>query len=169
MKRIAVIFLMCCVVPFLFIGCARQNQTQDQGSPVVGFGNPWSEWNSIEEAELATGFSFGLPNVIGDCCAAEFRTMNNEMIEIIYKDQDEGYEVCIRKQKGEGQDISGDYNEYEICSEKEYYGGSIAVYSNSGNDAMKVIIGYRGYSWSIVTTDGLSSDSLEDFLSSISK
>ena len=129
-------------------------------------GNPWTEWDSIEEAELATGFSFGLPTIIADSYkAAEIRTMNNELIEVIYRD--DNFEVCVRKQKGEGQDVSGDYNEYETSNETNYNGGIITNYHNSSNNASKQIISYKGFSWSLVAPNGFWGDSNYDFVSKI--
>ena len=120
---------------------------------MVAIGNPWSDWDSIEEAEAAVGFSFALPEVIADTYVAEvFRTMNDELIEVVYRD--EGFEVCVRKRKGEGQDISGDYNVYEICEETDYYGAVIMNYLNSVDPAAKQIISYHGYSWSLVAPNG---------------
>ena len=159
------IILLCFAVPFLIIGCETQKESQ-----MVQIGNPWSEWNSIGEAEAATRFSFGLPNSIADCyTASEFRTMNNEMIEVIYTDPDGKSEVCVRKQKGEGQDISGDYNEYQGCSEKNYHGGNVTVYNNSLNSSVKVLVSYQGYSWSLVAPNGFLGESDQDFLNLLCK
>ena len=105
MKKLIIFLLAFLILPVLLIGCGKQ-QPQAQTTFI---GNPWSDWTSMEEAENAAGFSFGLPEVIADgYTAAAFRTMNNQLIEIIYRDGDS--EIRVRKQAGEGQDISGDYN-----------------------------------------------------------
>ena len=135
---------------------------------MVAIGNPWSDWDSIEEAEAAVGFSFALPEVIADTYVAEvFRTMNDELIEVVYRD--EGFEVCVRKRKGEGQDISGDYNVYEICEETDYYGAVIMNYLNSVDPAAKQIISYHGYSWSLVAPNGYGVDLEREVLNWILK
>jgi hypothetical protein len=101
MKKIALIILCCFVISAIFVGCGNQAAEQEQISQNVAIGNPWSDWASMEEAEAAAGFSFDLPEVIaGSYTAASFRTLNNELIEIIYRDSD--YEICVRKQRVKG-------------------------------------------------------------------
>ena len=168
MKKIALIMLWGFVISAIFVGCGNQTAEQEQISQNVAIGNPWSDWASMEEAEAAAGFSFDLPEVIaGSYTAASFRTLNNELIEIIYRDLD--YEICVRKQKGEGQDISGDYNQYDTCTEETFDGGTIFHYYNSSNNAVKQLISYKGYSWSLVAPNGYGEDSGWDFMSEISK
>lgn len=166
MKKITFIVLWCFVISTIFAGCGNQAAEQDQISQNVAIGNPWSDWASMEEAEAAAGFSFDLPEVIaGSYIASSFRTLNNELIEIIYRDSD--YEICVRKQKGEGQDISGDYNQYDTCTEETFDGGTISHYYNSNNDAVKQLISYKGYSWSLVAPNGYGVDSNWELVSEI--
>lgn len=166
MKKNALIILLCCIVSAIFAGCGNQTVEQEQISQTTAIGNPWSDWDSIGEAESVVGFSFGLPEVIADSYnAVSIRTLNNELIEVVYCD--ESFEVCVRKQKGEGQDISGDYNEYETCTETNHNGGTITNYHNSDNNAVKQLISYKGYSWSLVAPNGYWGDSNWDFVSKI--
>ena len=131
--------------------------------------NPWSDWSSIEEAESVTGFSFGLPEVIIENYQADtIRTLKNELIEVVYRNAD--FEVCVRKQQGEGQDISGDYNHYETCTETSDKSGAMIIsHQNSSSSAMKQLISYDGYSWSLVASNGFWEDSNGDFLNIILK
>ena len=166
MKRNASILLLCFMISVIFTSCGNQTVTQEQTSQKTAIGNPWSDWDSIEEAESVIGFSFGLPEMIADSYhAVSIRTLNKELIEVVYRDED--FEVCIRKQKGEGQDISGDYNEYETCTETNHNGGTITTYQNSDHPAMRQLISYEGYSWSLVAPNGYWGDSNWDFLSQI--
>ena len=143
-----------------------EHDPKEQASQTATIGNPWSDWNTIEEAESVIGFSFGLPEVIADSYdAVSIRTLTDKLIEVVYRDDE--FEVCVRKQKGEGQDISGDYNEYETCTEENYNGGTITNYQNSNNNAVKQIISYKGYSWSLVAPNGYWGDSNQDFVSLI--
>ena len=166
MKRNISILLLCCMITAVFAGCGNQAVTQTQTSQTTAIGNPWSDWDSIEEAESVIGFSFGLPEVIADSYhAVSIRTLNKELIEVVYRDED--FEVCIRKQAGEGQDISGDYNKYETSSETNLNGGTIVSYHNSNNNAVKQLISYHGYSWSLVAPKGYWGDSNSDFVHKI--
>lgn len=166
MKKMISVVLACLIIFVCFSGCGKQTGAQETMSQMAAIGNPWSEWSSIEEAEAAVGFSFGLPAVIADSYhAVEVRTMNNMMIEVIYRDEE--FEVCVRKQEGEGQDISGDYNEYAISSETRRDGGVITGYQNFDENAVKQLISYKGYSWSLVAPNGYWGDSNWDFVDQI--
>ena len=166
MKKIVSMILLCLMMATMFVGCGKPKMEQEQAEQTAMIGNPWSDWNTIEEAEANIGFSFGLPEVIADSYnAVSIRTLNDQLIEVVYLDDD--FEVCVRKQKGEGQDISGDYNEYETCTEEKYHGGTITNYYNSNNHAVKQIISYNGYSWSLVAPNGYWGDSNWDFVSKI--
>lgn len=166
MKKNVSIILLCFIVSAIFTGCGNQTAAQAQISQTTSIVNPWSDWDSIEEAESVIGFSFGLPEGIADSYkAVSVRTLNNELIEVVYRDEE--FEVCVRKQKGEGQDISGDYNQYETCTDTTLHGGTIIHYHNSDNNAVKQLISYNGYSWSLVAPNGYWGDSNSDFVGKI--
>lgn len=166
MKKNISLILLCCMISSIFAGCGNQTVAKEQIAQTTMIGNPWSDWNSIEEAEAVVGFSFGLPEEIADHYhAMSIRTLNKELIEVVYCD--ENSEVCVRKQKGEGQDISGDYNKYETCTQTNHNGGTITNYHNSNNHALKQLISYNGYSWSLVAPNGCWGDSNWDFVSKI--
>ena len=166
MKKNASIIFLSCIISAILVGCGNQTVVKEQISQTTAIANPWVNWDSIEEAESVIGFSFGLPEVIADSYnAVSIRTLNNELIEVVYCDED--FEICIRKQKGERQDISGDYNTYETCTETNHNGGTITNYHNSNNNAVKQLISYKGYSWSLVAPNGYWGDSNWDFVSKI--
>ena len=170
MKKAISVILFCLTVCALCVGCGKQTEpvtpTQAQGQGMVAIGNPWTQWTTIAEAEAAVGFSFGLPEVIADSYkAASISTMNKEMIQVIYRSGSS--EVCIRKQSGEDQDISGDYNSYETCTETALNGAKITTYRNGQNPAVKQLISCNGYSWSLVVDKGDLGDANQAFLNSI--
>lgn len=163
MKKGIAIVILFLMLPTLFLGCRKETTESEQKSQITAIGNPWSDWDSMEKAESAVGFSFGLPEVIADSYTLlRIRTMNKELLEVVYCYEDS--EVCVRKQKGEGQDISGDYNQYDTCTETNQNGGTVVTYHNKDNNAIKQLIHYQGYSWSIVTADGFWGDSNHDFV-----
>ena len=81
MKKNTSIILLCCIISAIFAGCGNQAVSQEQTSQTTAIGNPWSDWESIEEAESEVGFSFGLPEVIADSYkAVSFRTLKNPLV-----------------------------------------------------------------------------------------
>lgn len=166
MKKITFFLLSWVMVSAVFTGCGNQTAAPEETSQKTAIGNPWSNWTSIEEAENHIGFQFGLPEVIAERYhASAIRTLNKDLIEVIYRD--ESFEVCVRKQKGEGQDISGDYNKYEVCTETEQNGAVIISFHNTNHAAVKQLISFKGYSWSLVAPNGYWGDSNWDFMRKI--
>lgn len=167
MKKTTLLILMCCMIAGVFTGCSTQKIEEEQTSQTTMIGNPWSNCDSIEEAEAVVGFEFGLPEMIaGNYEAVTVHTLKNELIEVVYQAGDS--KVCIRKQKGEGQDISGDYNTYETSTESNHECGAVITESyNSSNSAIKQLVSYNGYSWSLVAQDGYLKDSQSDFMNQI--
>ena len=170
MKKAISVILFCLMVCAFCVGCGKQTEPetpmQGQGMGMAAIANPWSQWSTIAEAEAAVGFSFGLPEVIANSYkAASISTMNKEMIQVIYRS--DSAEVCIRKQSGEGQDISGDYNQYETCTEIICNGITVTNYQNSQNPARKQLLSCNGYSWSLVADKGYLGDADQAFLNSI--
>lgn len=73
--------------------------------------NPWSEFNSLEEAEADAGVEITLPESYQGFDHRIYRAMHRQMIEVIYQDADGREGFRIRKSRDAG-DISGDYNSY---------------------------------------------------------
>lgn len=154
------ILLFCLILLVLTSGCGRQEKQ------TVSIANPWSDWDTLAEAEAAVGFPFGFPTEIGDAYTAEaFRTMNGELLEVIYSCGDS--QVRVRKQKGEDQDISGDYTQYDTCTRETVEGAGVAEYRDSGSNATKLLISCKGYSWSVTAPDGFRGASGADFVDPI--
>ena len=76
MKLNASIILLCCMISAIFAGCGNHTVARELISHTTAIGNPWSDWESIEEAESVVGFSFGLPELIADSYnAVSIRTL----------------------------------------------------------------------------------------------
>lgn len=163
MKKIAVILILCLALPFFLFGCGKD---EEMGNTMIA--NPWKNHESLNEAEKAVGFEFCLPEDLGNGFVAEsFRTMNNELLELNYIKGE--LKVCVRKQPGEGQDISGDYTNYEIINESSSDGAKISEYSSAEHSSVKIIISHDGYSWSLVAFNGFGENYSGEFLSEILK
>ena len=50
MKKIVSIILFCLFISAVCIGCGKQSIAQEPTSQITAIGNPWKDWNSIEEA-----------------------------------------------------------------------------------------------------------------------
>lgn len=73
--------------------------------------NPWSEFDTLEEAESDADVELTLPESYQGFNHRIYRSMQGEMLEVIYQDADGQEGFRIRKSRDAG-DISGDYNSY---------------------------------------------------------
>lgn len=74
--------------------------------------NPWSEFDTLEEAESDAGIEIELPESYQGFNHRIYRSMHRQMIEVIYQDADGREGFRIRKSRDFG-DISGDYTRYD--------------------------------------------------------
>lgn len=161
MKKTILILMFC----LLLTGCsstAQSPETTEETAPLLQMGNPWKDYASLEEAEAACGLDFPLEDVVADSYKAETcRVMNGQLLEVTYRD--DSFEVTVRMQAGEGQDISGVYAEYKdiFTYEEETY--TIVLKYIQGGGILQ-LISKNGYSYSFYAPNHYWGDSNADFL-----
>ena len=166
MRKTFAVILVGILLMAWFTGCGRQEEKTEAETPNAAIGNPWSDWASMEEAQARVGFSYGLPEeMAGSYTAVAYRTMNDELLEVIYRDGEQ--EIRVRKQAGEGQDISGDYNQYDIRTEETIDGAAVIIFQSSDHHGVKQLISAGGYSWSVTAPEGFPGDGGRDFVNAI--
>lgn len=89
----------------------------------------------MEKVEQNAGFSIDIPDIIGEYSMSIIQDLNNEIIQVFYKDKDA--EILIRKGTGTD-DISGDYNAYNEIDDK--------VVTEKGNDGVIYLVNNYFYS-----------------------
>ena len=166
MKK-AIMILMVCL---LLAGCssaAQPAETTEETAPILQLANPWKDYPSLEEAEAACGLDFPLEDVVADSYKAEsYRVMNDELLEVTYRD--DTFEVTVRMRAGEDQDISGVYAEYkEIHTFEEESYTTIHKYIQDGG--ILQLISKDGYSYSFYAPNHYWGDSNADFLAFLNK
>lgn len=97
--------------------------------------NPWSEFDSLEEAEADAGVEITLPESYQRFDHRIYRAMHRQMIEVIYQDADGREGFRIRKSRDFG-DISGDYTRYN--QEKTLEIGDRFVVTRGNGDEISV-------------------------------
>ena len=97
--------------------------------------NPWSEFDSLEEAEADAGVEITLPESYQGFDHRIYRAMHRQMIEVIYQDADGREGFRIRKSRDFG-DISGDYTRYD--QEKTLEIGDRFVETRGNGDEISV-------------------------------
>ena len=116
MKKILLMSVLCLAI----IACGKKEETKQETAETTNviqkestqIPNPFVEVKNLDEASKIAGFTLEVPETYEDYKQQVIQAIENDMIEVIYLEEESGYEgLRIRKAKGTD-DISGDYNEY---------------------------------------------------------
>lgn len=116
MKKILLMSVLCLAI----IACGKKEETKQETAETTNviqkestqIPNPFVEVKNLDEASKIAGFTLEVPETYEDYKQQVTQAIENDMIEVIYLEEESGYEgLRIRKAKGTD-DISGDYNEY---------------------------------------------------------
>ena len=166
MKQTMLILMIC----LLLAGCsstAQVPETTEETAPMLQMGNPWKDYASLEEAEAACGLDFPLEDVVADSYKAETcRVMNGQLLEVTYRD--DSFEVTVRMQAGEGQDLSGVYEEFENITTFETEAHTI-INKKIKDGGILQLISKDGCSYSFYAPNHYWGDSNADFLAFLNK
>ena len=160
-KLFAVIMMLLTILPLAACG----NKTDDSTEPdIIGMPNPFTDFDTLAEAEKQTGFYITLPDAIGSSDNKIYRAMNNEMLEVIYVNgEDETGRV--RKARG-SEDISGDYNEYAETETVSVGGLDVLLKGDAGLVKLAVWTN-DGYTYSVSAEAGLPADEMTALVSAV--
>lgn len=164
MKKFFLIILM---LSILLAGCHSAPDPTEAPTPQLQIGNPWKSYESMADAEAASGLDFPLPEEITDLYIAEsFRVMNNALIEVTYRDLEGGNsEVTVRMKAGEDDDISGVYEDPDSVKTHQINGADVTV-KLKGQSCL-YLISNDGYSYSLYAPNHFLGESADVFLSYI--
>lgn len=124
---------------------------------MIGMPNPYTDHGTLKEAEEDAGFKIQIPDEIRGVKAVAFRNLGTEMLEVIYYDGDA--EVA-RVRKGTGaEDISGDYNVYEIEEATDVTGTQVTLKGSADGYALAVW-NEGGYAYAVSVTKKITKDEI---------
>ena len=163
MKRLfAVIMMLLTILPLAACG----NKTDDSTEPdIIGMPNPFTDFDTLAEAEKQTGFYITLPDAIGRSDKRIYRAMNDEMLEVIYVNG-EDETGRIRKARG-SEDISGDYNDYAETETVSVGGIDVLLKGDAGLVKLAVWTN-DGYAYSVSSEAGMTADEMMALVSAVS-
>ena len=133
---------------------------------MIGMPNPYTDHGTLKEAEEDAGFKIQIPDEIRGVKAVAFRNLGTEMLEVIYYDGDA--EVA-RVRKGTGaDDISGDYNVYEIEEVVDVTGTQVTLKGSADGYALAVW-NEGGYAYAVSVTKKITKDEILQIVEEIVK
>lgn len=142
----------------------RLQEKKQVSEEFVNMINPFTDSDSLEEAEKLAGFSIVIPEKIQGSSNRIYRSMDQTLLEIIYEDREEIEIARVRKGTGEA-DISGDYNEYALEQKISVKGKQVQL-KGENNRFQLAVWNENGYSYS-VSTNGLSLEKMKELVGGI--
>ena len=124
--------------------------------------NPWTDYDTVEDAASAAGFDLTAPAAIAGEAQSAWRVLTGDqtIFEIRYGDG-----VILRKAPGTG-DISGDYNDYAESQDVE--SGDVTVTARGNDGVIHCATWESGEStYSLGSADGLTADELAAIVAEI--
>lgn len=117
--------------------------------------NPWVDCPSLDEAESVAGFQASMPAALDGYGDASFQAVSGETIQATYGDTAAASApvACVRKSLGEGQDVSGDYNDYPDSGTVDVEGAEVSL-RGSGGSWSAATWDRDGFSYAITLTGG---------------
>lgn len=118
----------------------------------IGMPNPFTDHDTLEEAEKEAGFPIQVPDEIGGVSASAFRNLGQELLEVIYY---QGDQEVARVRKGTGvEDVSGDYREYSEVKTEALEGREVTFKGDDGKVVLAIWNdGTYAYSMSVEETE----------------
>ena len=121
--------------------------------------NPWQECTSLEEAGKLAGFSFTAPESVDGYTERYIAAIENEIAQVIFSNGDEDDSTLYFRKGLGGDDISGDYNTYDVTEEQTIDGHTVLC---KGNDGLIYTATWTDgeYSYAVMCDAGMSVEQL---------
>jgi len=120
----------------------------EKKSVMTMIANPWLDSSTLSEAEKDAGFDITIPESFLDSKPESFRSMTDDMLEIIYRDTASLEVFRVRKSNAAGEDISGDYNSYDNERTVSIDGTEVTL-KGTGDNVYVATWTKNGYSYAI--------------------
>ena len=171
MKKILLMSVLCLAI----VACGKKEEAKQETAETTNvtqkestqIPNPFVEVKNLDEASKIARFTLEVPETYEDYKQQVIQAIENDMIEVIYLEEESGYEgLRIRKAKGTD-DISGDYNEYKDVETVKVGDFEIIEKGSEGN--ISVATWNDGtYSYAIdVAEASLTKDTIANLVSNI--
>lgn len=146
---------------------AQTEQAETTDTENVQIPNPWTDYDSKDDAAQAAGFDLAVPDEISGCSEKSYRVLSAEgdvMFEIIYA-SGEDETARIRKAPG-ADDVSGNYNEYAETETVDV--GGVRVTMKGENSLVKLAVWTNGdYSYVLSVENAISQSDMAALVSNI--
>lgn len=163
MKKVLALGL-CAVMAVSLAACGNNAGKTAGDGDKVRIPNPFTEYQTLEEAVKDAGFTINLPEAIEGFDSRVFRfNKDDELLEIVYENGDGT--ITFRKSSGEG-DISGDYNEFSEKNDVDVDGLTVTMKGDDGKVNLATW-SKDGYAYSIDCTTAVEKVTMTDYIKAV--
>lgn len=161
MKKI-IILALCLAMTFAATACSKENPPTPESSGTQ-LANPFVQCDTLEAAAETAGFEMTAPETVEGYSEKAISAIKESLIKVSYSNGTDS--LTIRKGKS-SEDISGDYNQYEENGTLDIDGLSLTIKGNDGKINV-AIWSADDYSFSITSSEGLTSDQASELVKEI--
>lgn len=131
--------------------------------------NPWAEYTSLEEATQAAGFELTAPEALEGYDEVTYQVLAGDedasaLLEVRYSNEDAS--VSIRKAAGD-EDISGDYNIYELSATETIGENEITLQSNEEGVVNLATWTNGAYTYAVSAAEGISAQAFAELAAEV--
>lgn len=146
------------------ISISVHSNKQDGAEPTTQIPNPLVEYNSLDEAQKAVGYTFATPKAVPDGYQIKnIIVISNDLAEIFYT---KGDSTILYRTAKSNTDISGDYTVYDAVSTITI--GNAEVTVKGSNACINLAVWSKdGVSYSLSFTQAVSEKELSTIIQSI--
>lgn len=127
-------------------------------------GSPYMDYSSVDELKKNISIDAKMPDKIGNYEAYSYSIVFSDMVEIRYSCGSDN--IIYRAEKGENQDISGDYNSYNNI--RKIIAADIDVTIKGNGEEYNTAIWYKnGINYSLSSENGLHEENIINIIKEI--
>ena len=146
---------------------SKNAQAETAETENVQIPNPWTDYDSKDDAAQAAGFDLAVPDEISGCSEKSYRVLSAEgdvMFEIIYAS---GGDETARIHKAPGaNDVSGNYNEYAETETVD--AGGVSVTMKGADGLVKLAIWTNGnYSYALSVENAIGQSDMAALVANV--
>ena len=164
MKRFSLLLLSTLLL-LLLTACGPSEESDPHPAQM---GNPWTDCETPEDAVGLAGFDIAVPDSIAGYDAPVYRVMSEKMLEVLYPA--ENGELRIRKQAATnevGNDISGDYNDYQQHAAITTREGADVILDGNDDTISRALWTIGGYAYSVTVQPGIDIGAMSEIIAAI--
>ncbi|MCR5760822.1 MAG: hypothetical protein K6F82_02300 [Sphaerochaetaceae bacterium] len=155
MKKFTLLLLV--IFIFLLSGCSSLFVEEKEEVAVTTLANPWKTYESLDSAASELSFSVHIPDFSPTWVPVSYSVMDSSLLEVVFSSDTDGQFTF--RMSATDDEISGDYNTYELVSNVTVNGAWITEYSLQEGTIKAASWMYEGHAYYLLFDNSQSEES----------